>query len=387
MSISDHWLPPSSSLPRLRSLHSVTVLQLRSALDNLRTIYCPLRLPTDLAKPKEAISATADSGYASEDEAIEEGPCENGEAFSVFRLDEFERSFVVRWLTSLISRAEKLPCTEEVLSDIIDEASFILSSFTDAVCEVGDEALFRDFSFFTPLLSAAGGTINVRLKDAPLSGIDHTDVGLQSWGASIIFSDLLCAQPERFGLSCLRPAAELVELGAGTGLISLTLAKLLPLLPVTSPNLVATDYHPAVLENLRANIAMSLLPPIPNTISVKTAILDWSAPPKTLQSSVHMLFAADAVYGPEHATWLRDCVAHILAPDGLFWLMVTVRSHGKFEGLPDSAETAFNESNCPRSENGRVLRVLEKEMLHKKRGIGREDERGYLLLKIGWTLV
>jgi hypothetical protein len=388
MSISKRWLPPSSSLPRLRSLHSVTEPQLRTALDNLQTIYCPLRLPTHLVTSKGAISSIADSGYASRDELAEDNPRDNEDGLAALRLDEFERSFAVRWLTSMISRAEELPFEEDVLSAMIDEASLILSYFSDTGCENGDDALIRDFSFPVRPFPVSAGTINVRLKDAPLSGTDHTDAGLQSWGASIHFSGLMCAQPERFGLTNLPSNASIIELGAGTGLISLTLAKLFPLLAVTSPALVATDYHSAVLENLRANIDFNSPPATADPIiPVITGALDWSAPPASLRSSAHMLFAADVVYAPEHATWLRDCATHLLDTDGLFWLVVTVRSSGKFEGLPDTPEAVFKEDNCPRDADGRVLRILEKDMLLKKRGVGREDEKGYMLFKIGWTSV
>jgi hypothetical protein len=65
--------------------------------------------------------------------------------------------------------------------------------------------------------------------------------------------------------------------------------------------------------------------------------------------------------------------------------MVTVRSSGKFEGIPDTAEAAFERSVCPRNENGRLLKILEKETLTKERGIGRGDEVGYMLFKIGWA--
>jgi hypothetical protein len=363
----------------------VTESQLRTALDNLQTIYCPLRLPTHLVIPKGAISATADSGYATEDDMAEENSHGNEDSLRAFRLDAFERSFAVRWLTSMLSRAEELPFEENVLSSIIDKASLILSYFSETGSENGDDVLIRDFSFPVWISSVSAGTLNIRLEDAPLSGTDHTDAGLQSWGAGIVFSGLLCAQPERFGLTHLPSDASLIELGAGTGLVSSTLAKLLPLLPFTNPTLVATDYHSAVLDNLRANIAINSPPATANPILVNTAALDWSAPPASLQSSVHMLFAADVVYAPEHAGWLHDCAAHLLAPDGLFWLVVTVRSNGKFEALPDTAEAVFKENNCPRGADGQVLRILEKEMIQKKRGIGRGDEKGYMLFKIGWV--
>jgi len=382
MSLSPGCLPPSSSLPPVRSLYTVTEEVIVSALYNLQALYCPLRLQINLSHGKNAapIPAQVDSGYASEDEDEVAGPgegCNTEHAIAALRADDFERSVAVRWLTSLIGRANELPFEcEDTRDRVIDDAAFILSSFSEVASGGVEEALTRDFSFST----ASSETINIRLNDAPLSGTDHTDVGLQSWGASIVFSGLMCASPERFGLERLPANASIIELGAGTGLIGLTAAKMLPHLSATNASILATDYHPLVLENLRANIATNF----PSTSAhIDTMLLDWSSPPTSLESSADMIFAADVVYAPEHAAWLRDCVAQLLKPGGLFWLVVTVRKDGKFEGIPDTAETAFRRLGGP-EKNGHTLEILEKTMLAKQKGVGRGDESGYMLFKIGW---
>lgn len=386
MSISSHCLPPSSSLPTVRSLRSATEEQVANALHNLQALYCPLRLRVTLPKAKGTASILIDSGYVSEDNdevTHDYSGVDNEDPLAILRADDFERSFAVRWLTSFIARANELPFgTDDSRAQLIDDAAFILSSFSDASNDDADESLTRDFSFPT----SSSSTIDVRLNDAPLSGTDHTDVGLQSWGASIIYSGLLCTSPERFGLDCLPARSRILELGAGTGLISLTLAKLLPHLAISDTRIFATDYHPTVLENLRANIATNL----PNSSMdteespVQAMLLDWSAPPASLDSSANTLFAADVVYAPEHAIWLRDCAARLLVPGGIFWLVVTVRKDGKFEGIPDTAEAAFRAGGCPQKD-GRVLKIVEREMLAKRKGIGRGDESGYMLFKIEWV--
>jgi hypothetical protein len=382
MSISNNCLRPSSTLPSVRHLHSASANRIRSALHSLQAIYCPLRLPPVLAKNNQGQSEHVDSGYASEDEVADENVPETGQILAVLRNDEFERNLTIRWLTGLISRADQLPFDEDEIANIIDEASFILSSFSDSTEEDAEDALARNFAFATSL---SKDPITVRLSDAPLSGTDHTDVGLQSWGASIIFAGLLCSSPKRFGLSRLPSRANIIELGAGTGLVSLTLAKLVPLLHVAQPDITATDYHPQVLENLRANITTSFRPAAFSPIPVKTMLLDWSSPPASLESSADMLLAADAVYASEHAALLHDCAAHLLAPDGVFWLVVTLRSSGKFESIRNTTEVAFAGSNCSKMSNGRVLKILEKHMLEKQKGVGRDNESGYVLFKIGWV--
>jgi SAM-dependent methyltransferase len=384
-------LPPSSSLPHIRSLVSASEEQITAALRALQALYCPLRLPTFLSSPllkKPLVPAVStpsliDSGYASRDEVhIEDGITAAEEATAALRADPFERTFATRWLTSLISRIYEMRFDEQTTERIVDDAAFILSCFADSST---DEALTRDFAF--PM--ASGAVVKVSLNDAPLSGVDHTDVGLQSWGASVVLSSMLCATPERFFLApqALPNAPRVFELGAGTGLVSLTLAKLLPELAIDGADLTATDYHPAVLENCKANIATNFGPSGGVRSPLNTMLLDWSRPHLSLYSTVDLLVASDVVYAPEHAALLRDCAAHILKPDGVFWLMATVRQNGKFEGFPNTVEGGFDPDVCPRSEKGQTFRILETQQVDKRRGIGRGDESGYILYKIGWTCI
>lgn len=392
MSVTGVCLPPTSYLPPVRSIQTATEEQINASLRNLHSLYCPLRLPSALLTKSGHIEGTAtplnlvDSGYASEaedDDNVTDSDAED--ALTTLRTDVFERDFAVRWLTRLIMHVDELSIeSEDSRSQILDEAAFILSSFSDTSEDNEEDALTRDFSFPTSLSSALEG-IKVQLNDAPLSGTDHTDVGLQSWGASIIMSGLMCASPERFGLKDLGRNSTIVELGAGTGLVSLTIAKLLPRLATTNPTVVATDYHPAVLENLRSNIVTNF--PSDDASLVQTMLLDWSVPKSEppLDVPIPLLFAADVVYAKEHAIWLRDCAGRMLALDGSFWLMITVRKHGKFEGIPETVEAAFARwEECPK-KSGKTLKILEKEMHEKQRGIGRGDETGYMLYRIGWT--
>jgi hypothetical protein len=323
-----------------------------------------------------------DSGYVSQDED-EDDEAAAEEVTAATRADPFERTFATRWLTSLISRVEEMDLTEDVQSQIVDDAAFILSSFSDSNKQEEEEALTREFSFPTDL----GTPIEVTLNDAPLTGADHTDVGLQSWGASIVLSSMMCSTPSQFGLSpsSLPERPNIVELGAGTGLVSLTLAKLLPALSIYPAGISATDYHPTVLANLQDNINTNFPPGENVNMPVSAMALDWSMPPPDLASSADFLVAADVVYAPQHAAWLRDCAAHLMTRDGVFWLIVTVRQNGKFEGIPDTVEAAFVDELCPRDEAGRSFKILERSEVEKRRGIGRGDEKGYNLYKIGWA--
>ncbi|EOA91539.1 hypothetical protein ACJQWK_04218 [Exserohilum turcicum] len=388
-------LPPSTTLPSLRSPQSASEARLTSALSNLRALYCPVRLPTLISSPtsrRDHRSITSpprpvDSGYASHDDDDDAAAAADAatlqDVTAALRADPFERSFAIQWLNSLIARSDDLHMHHDARERLVDDAAVILSSLFESTTSHDEEALTRNFAFAMP----SGEAIKVTLNDAPLSTTDHTAVGLQSWGASIVLSSLMCADPTRFALDSpsLAPHPHITELGAGTGLVSLVLAKLLPAMHVATATILATDYHPAVLQNCTANINTNFPPTCHDAPPVKTAILDWAQPPPHLKATSHLLIASDVVYAPEHAAWLRDCAAHLLTTTGTFWLMVTVRKTGKFEAIPDTVESAFAPKLCPRNDSGMTFQILEKDFVDKRRGIGRGDETGYNLYRIGWS--
>ena len=399
-------LPPSKSLPRLQALGGLSEGQLSSALQGLSAIYCPL--PVSLAlvsnahtKPKKtprvAVTPVLDSGYVSGTEDDEEGLGEAIESLAILRADVFERTFVQRWLTGFIAHAEDLSALEQgdARQNILDQAYLILESlFTNPAGDddesTDSEGYARNFSFDLRLPAEETKTVpvQVQLNDhlAGTDSFDHEDVGLQSWGASIVFSQLICDNPSEFGFTkaVLGPSPRIFELGAGTGLVSMVVRAMLPRLGITEATVVATDYHPAVLANLRSNIDMNPLPT--DTPAVQTCPLDWAAPmhEAPLDAPADMLIATDAVYAPDHAIMLRDCASQHLAQDGVFWLMETVRQNGRFAGINETVETAFSCADRPRNGEGLSLTILHQEAVQKCKSIGRGDESGYRLFRIGW---
>ncbi|KAH7486991.1 hypothetical protein FOMA001_g4067 [Fusarium oxysporum f. sp. matthiolae] len=257
---------PSSSLPPLFTLSKRTEADIFNALHYLAAIYCPLSFPfsKELGDSKHAF-AEVDSGYTSgnEDDEAELTP-------AIIRADVHEKSFAERWLTGLISRVESLEIfsSEETSQRALDQAAYIFESlFASALDEDDQNSPFlREFSFEMKDPGGDKKQISVQLNDglAGTNDTDFEDVGLQSWGASIVFSDLMCTDPERFGLTNLDPTEHnrIIELGAGTGLVSLVLGKLMPALGINDSKIIATDYHPAVLSNLESNISINY-PPLP----------------------------------------------------------------------------------------------------------------------------
>ena len=232
-------------------------------------------------------------------------------------------------------------------------------------------------------------------------------MGLNTWGSARILAERMVANPAYFGL--VAPPGrglKVLELGAGTGLLSLVARRVLEAqvvvqkddsqsLPasVVERNIVATDYHPSVLANLGFNIstnAPSADVPGPYRVSLRSEALDWRDPPELEEAAKYdVILGADIIYERSHAEWIRSCVEAMLKKPGkdggiggVFWLIYPERPTHQQE--LDSVQEAFFDSAPALSNDGWVLRALDEEAIERKRGIGRADEERYRLWRIGW---
>lgn len=398
-----HPRPPTSSLPVLNT--TLTESLLSDALDNLIAIYSPAAAvpplvlqkalnPFSLSKRFAPLTDSGySSGYTSENEDDDPSPSPLESALALLRADNLERTFATRWIERFLVRADDLPCfaTGEARQLAVEKAADLLIALStpssspteDEACTLDDDPdnFWREFTF-----STGTAPITVRINDglAGKSSSDHLDVGLQTWGASIVFCQMMCDDPGRFGLSTRRRT--IVELGAGTGLVSLALGKLLSVLGIADTTVVATDYHPAVISNLQTNISA-------NESGVVGCVLDWgkeevndAAWPVEKGGKVDVLVATDVVYAATHALMLYECAERLLAEDGVFWLMQTVRQNGRFGEVADAVGEVFGErERVAQPGAGKVLRILERERVERKKGVGRGDEAFYRLFKVGWA--
>ncbi|KHN96516.1 uncharacterized protein MAM_05459 [Metarhizium album ARSEF 1941] len=376
---------PSTSLPCLRGSTALSAAQIGAALRNLHRLYCPLPTSLDFHTVSKSRLTAPDSGYASE------ADIDDDDSPELMRRDEFEREFARRWLTRFIGRASELSLDESISDPFVDEACSILGFLSHRVEDepVGVEHLGMTREFAFSFENEDTAKIRVELYDTPMqTGEDHTDVGLQTWGASIALSEKIAKEPElfRFTDDVLSSSSRIVELGAGTGLVSLFLSRLMPHITEARPAIFATDYHPTVLSNLGANIS-SHMSKTPNAAPIQACHLDWSAPSldAPLDVPADMLMAADVTYAPEHAVWLRDCASLLLGDGGVFWLMVSQRPNGKFAGISDTVEEAFQDKERCRRRDGKVLTIASVQQVAKKGEVGRADEIGYKLFEISWS--
>ena len=96
------------------------------------------------------------------------------------------------------------------------------------------------------------------------------------------------------------------------------------------------------------------------------------------------ILAADVVYHPDHARWIKACVEHLLATDGLFWLIIPLRPTGRHEGMSDTVDAIFPHEPSGKGDVQELV-ILGMEEMKKQDGVGRADEGGYKLYKIGWA--
>ncbi|KAK1751036.1 putative methyltransferase-domain-containing protein [Echria macrotheca] len=401
-------LPPTSSLPSLRRLDELTESRLFSALDDLFAIYCPVSVPklafehvskpsrrSLLNQPPPLTDSGYNSGYPSDNEDDDDEKDSPEGHLAPIRTDELERAFAIKWLERLVScAADEDPrpacfSSDEAQQSVLEQAADLLVALLNPVHDGVDhpdenqdeeDGFWREFTFAMPDRLIP---ITVRLNDGLAGAADHTDVGLQTWGASIVLCRMLCESPSRFGVTRdnLGPSPKIVELGAGTGLVSLCLGQLFPRLGIEQVSVVATDYHPSVIANLERNIAANS---VDGTSPVQACVLDWAdtkleGPMQEVKAD--MIIATDVVYAPEHAAMLYDCASRILAPGGTFWLLQTVRQNGRHGDHADSVEPVFGDRAL--DEKPGVLKILSSERLEKVDGVGRGDETFYRLFRIG----
>lgn len=356
-------------------------------------------------------------GETRDEDAIDDQEMGEDEELDVLRSDELERGFAINWLTGLVKRGDAWVCgnnsafpsseEQEARMERLEDASRLLARF--AGDDAPEEALTRTFVFpfrMPPCrrwdVSSPTLPITVELNDAPVDGTDHTAVGLQSWGSAIVFAERMCSDPERY-LGALHPCASiptattarqrrLLELGAGTGLLSITAAQIFSRTSVQA-KINATDYHPSVLENLVRNVQHNHA-----AVGVSVEKLDWCAVPCIEGVGVpvgvdedgdvgvyDVVLAADVVYHPKHARWIRNCVGRTLKKGGVFWLIIPVRTIGRHAGLGNTVEEAFPAvGQCVGA--GERLAIVRREEVERMDGVGRADEGGYTLFEIRWVV-
>lgn len=306
---------PTSQLPSIRQISSYPLKDIFDAVKYLKLIYNPVvrgsRRHRLIVEGNEA-STSLHACHLDD-----------------LRSDAFERSYSIRWLTVLISQVESWNAgpaeasSAREIETLIQEAASLL-----AICSGTAAAgiVVRDFAF-TACYSTGSRKLDIHLKDVPLDNRDYGSVGAQTWGGACVLAETIAEDPKRFGLlrSNMHNGLRILELGAGTGLVSLTVGKVIEYAPVGEApvvEIVATDYYPSVLANLdsnvRSNFSASNSAQAGNSIRISTHRLDWSlfatmsAPPYPFHEPFDLVLGADIVYEVQHAAWIKSCLERLL---------------------------------------------------------------------------
>ncbi|KAI9567516.1 putative methyltransferase-domain-containing protein [Boletus coccyginus] len=394
--------PPTLCLPPIAKIATFTTAQLFESLQYLHSLYRP-----------QVRGSRRRRGEDEDDD----------------RPDAFERAYAIRWLTALIAqleaRAIQFPSEPNPPIDdtdsLIQQAAALLATCA-GVAAAGK--VQRRFTFESTL----AGKMCIDLTDIPLDNHDYGSVGAQTWGGACVLAEMIVEHPGRFGLGTRwssstgsddlltrtreRPL-RILELGAGTGLVGLTVAKLLQAWKIPKPDptphhratIVLTDLHPAVLDNLQSNIDANF-PTVSddthNAILVNSHPLDWSSfsmtdtTPNILSTPFDVVFGADIVYEAQHTVWIRDCLKFLLSntdgpnEDPVFHLVIPLRPTHTFES--STIEAVFGSKDRVLEGSQRELTVLSKEsifceaygdgMVERRRT---DDDVEYVYYRVGWT--
>ncbi|KAJ4001764.1 hypothetical protein F5050DRAFT_1560088 [Lentinula boryana] len=310
--------PPTSYLPSIRSLSSFKENhRLHDCIEYLRQIYVPNVRGSRRRKPKQ--QDPSNILFSTPHSPI-----------TTIRKDPFERAYALRWLSAL-TRLE--PPTDLPELDDIQNAAAALLAICAGTASAG--TVQRRFEF-------AGGRIQIVLNDVPLStdassnGDYFGSVGAQTWGGAFVLAEEIAESDSiTFFPNTTQEPFRVLELGAGTGLVSLVAGKVAMLTNCPKGrqvDIIATDYYPSVLDNLKANIEANF-PSSISPLNITSRFLDWSSfssfditpdadadaslPSNNNIGTFDLILGADIIYEPLHASWIRRVVENTLRKSSL----------------------------------------------------------------------
>lgn len=381
---------PTTALPPIGRIRGAPLEKLQESLRYLRLVYNPeVRGSRRVSRKTHSQSSSLPSGT------------DRDEALDALRSDVFERSYAIRWLTALIAQVELEGSGDSTSFESIIETAASLLSVCAGTSAAG--SVTRSFSF-----GHGTGEVTVQLTDAPLENQDFGTVGVQTWGSACVLAEMVVEMPEHFGLNLGHVTGErlrVLELGAGTGLVSLTLGKLLQTQMCSQrlAEIIASDFHPSTLSNLNLNIASNF----PSTSATSSSVvlsahkLDWSDTvtldkhPVPFDDSFNLIFGADIIYEAEHALWIRSCLERLLRhpsttqprtiPPAQFHLVIPLRPTFAFESstieqvFPFLRDLDARPGRCP------TLHISHKEIIlcEAQPGVVGEVEYAYYIIQ--WT--
>jgi predicted nicotinamide N-methyase len=117
-------------------------------------------------------------------------------------------------------------------------------------------------TFSIPSATSEGDPLRIFLHQAANAdedqGLSETNTGFVMWPSAVLLAHHLCKNPSLVLGDDGTPDGDVMELGAGCGLVGLTAATLLQNAnDGNDDKVIFTDYNPVVLENLQKNIDLN----------------------------------------------------------------------------------------------------------------------------------
>lgn len=167
-------------------------------------------------------------------------------------------------------------------------------------------------------------------------------VGNLTWGASLELAKVVVNSDTSLWLGKPnRQETPILELGAGTGLVTIVLGLL-------NHRVVSTDL-PEIIDNLEKNINLNKLECIKtkntetteNTSLIHVTSLDWRAPNEFLARTATpdgypVVILSDPVYSPQHPYWVQDTVRSVLSKNLKSRLVFMVGRRERFQDVRDN---------------------------------------------------
>ncbi|KAL9631409.1 MAG: hypothetical protein Q9204_004244 [Flavoplaca sp. TL-2023a] len=161
-------------------------------------------------------------------------------------------------------------------------------------------SLSRTFNIPT----SAEDAVSITLYEPSLTA---DNLGHKTWLASYLLAKRLPSLLRY--IPALQSGAQVIELGAGTGLVGIAVAAMFDV------HVHLTDL-PAIVPNLLANTTVNL----PNMAKGSTSVgeFDWSTVSDNCSkehTAYDIVVAADPLYSPQHPAWLVAAIDHVLKRD------------------------------------------------------------------------
>ncbi|KAJ3272288.1 hypothetical protein HDV01_005827 [Terramyces sp. JEL0728] len=190
---------------------------------------------------------------------------------------------------------------------------------------------------------------NVQIQYDPTGNL-KAGTGATIWDSSFVLLKYLALQ---FKMGLIKDSLNIIELGAGTGLVGIALAHLLP-----NSTITLTDQE-SVAPLLKFNVESAKLP------NLKAEILDWKQPP--LLDQYDMIIMSDLITWPELYTPLVNTIDLLCSNDTLIVFSHECRSFEKEQKFYQKLSKKFKFKNVDENDQDPVYRSDDLYLFTAKR--------------------